>query len=72
MKVKVDAEENETRKQLLLGEWDLHKRKAERAYQQLREDEALAQSDENVELQTFDLEQALPTPVLTTNVVFYK
>ena len=50
----------------------MHKCKAERAYQQLREDTALAQSDSDVELLTFDLQQSLPTPVLTTNTVFYK
>ena len=48
------------------------KRKAERAYQQLRENIALSQSDTNHELLSFDLEQSLPTPVLTTNVVYYK
>ena len=52
----------------LQAEWELHKRKVERAYQQLREDV----SDPNYKLLTFDLEQSLPTPVLTTNVVFYK
>ena len=56
----------------LLGQWDLHKRKAERAYQQLCEDIALSQSDTNHELLSFDLEQSLPTPVFTTSVVYYK
>ena len=55
-----------------MGEWDLHKAKAERAYQQLKEDIALSRSSSNVELLTFDFEQSLPTPVLTTNIVFYK
>ena len=72
MKVKVDAETNTVTKQQLRGEWELHKRKAERAYQQLKEDTALSKSTSNVDAITFDLEQSLPTPVLTTNVVFYK
>ena len=55
-----------------MGEWDLHKAKAERAYQQLKEDIALSRSRSDLELLTFDLEQSLPTPVLTTNVAFYK
>ena len=54
------------------GEWDLHKAKAERAYQSLREDIALTQSNTKWDLLTFDLEQALATPILTTSVVFYK
>ena len=37
-KVDVDAESDETAKVLLKGEWNLHKRKAKRAYQQLRDD----------------------------------
>ena len=56
----------------LRGELELHLRRAERAYQQLKEDTALSKSDRNVLLLTFDLQQSLPTPVLTTNVVFYK
>ena len=71
-KVKIDAEKDDRERATLLGQWDLHKRKAERAYQQLREDIALSQSDTNHELLSFDLEQSLPTPVLTTNVVYYK
>ena len=68
----MDAEADETTKVRLRGEWELHKRKAERTYQQLREDFALCKGDPNTEVLTFDLEQSLPTPVLTTNVVFYK
>ncbi len=56
----------------LRGEWELHLRKAERAYQQLKEDTALSNSDPNVLVLTFDLQQSLPTPVLTTNLVYYK
>ena len=72
-KVRVESvADDESELMQVQGEWDLHKRKAERAYQSLREDIALSQSDSNYDLLTFDLEQALPTPVLTTSVVFYK
>ena len=56
----------------LKGEWQLHQRKAERAYHRLREDTALAQSNPKIDMITFDLQQSLPTPTLTVNVVFYK
>ena len=56
----------------LLAEWDLHKRKAERAYQELREDTAQAKMNTDLDVLCFDLQQTLPTPLLTTNVVFYK
>ena len=72
MKIQTDAELDPTEKSRLMGEWELHKRRAERAYQQLKEDTALCQSDPTMEMLTFDLEQSLPTPVLTTNIVFYK
>ena len=71
-KVQTDAESDDSKKAILMGEWDLHKAKAERAYQQLKEDTALSRSRSDLEVLTFDLEQSLPTPVLTTNVAFYK
>lgn len=50
---------------------ELH-RKAERTYQQLCEDTAQAQCSDDVDTIMFDLQQSLPTPTLTVNVVFYK
>ena len=38
----------------------------------MKEDTAVLKSDPNVDVLTFDLQQSLPTPVLSTNVVFYK
>ena len=70
--MKVDAESDEAALTQLRGEWDLHLCKAEGAYQKLKEDTAIAKSDPNVEVLTFDLEQSLPTPELSTNVVYYK
>ena len=45
---------------------------AEHTYQQLKEDSALAKSNSDVLTITLDLQHSLPTPVLSTNVVFYK
>ena len=72
MKVRVEAEQDFEVSRRLQGEWNLHKRKAERAYQQLREDTAEAQSDTKLDMITFDLQQSLPTPLLSVNVVYYK
>ena len=72
MKVRVDAESNTVTKQQLNAEWELHKRKAEKAYQNLKEDTAISKYTSDVDAITFDLQQSLPTPILTTNVVFYK
>ena len=46
--------------------------RAANAYQCIREDTALSKSTRDTEMFTFDLEQALATPLLTNNVVFYK
>ena len=65
MIIKVDSESNTSEEEQLMGEWDLLKRKAERTYQLLKQDTALAQSSSqsssNVDTITFDLEQSLPT-----------
>ena len=72
MKIRVESETNPDTCRLLKAEWELHHRKAERSYQQLKEDSALAKSNPDVDTITFDLQQSLPTPVLTTSIVFYK
>ena len=56
----------------LKSELVLHQQKAERTYHQLQEDTALSQSDPETLTITFDLQQSLPTPLLTVNVVYYK
>lgn len=72
MKMKLESENDPDTVRQLQGQWDVHKRKAERAYHQLREDTAKSQSDPNMDMVTFDLQQSLPTPMLTVNVVYYK
>ena len=68
----VATERDEARLGLLHGEWELHLVKAKHSYQQLKEDSALEKSDPNVLVLTFYLQQSLPTPVLITNIIFYK
>ena len=65
-----DAEADSDNHQQIMFQWELHKIRAEGAYQSLREDTAL--SNDDIEMLTFDLQQVLSTPLLTTNVVFYK
>lgn len=56
----------------LQSELQLHHCKAERAYQQFKEDTTLCKLSWDVDMITFDLELSLPTPKLSTNIVFYK
>ena len=72
LRIQIEAATDETIKAQRKGELMLHQTKAERAYQQLKEDMALAKSDPTVAMITFDLEQTLPTPSISTNIVFYK
>ena len=72
LKVKIDVERNASALIQLCGERDVHLVRAEGAYNQLKEDTALSKSDPDMDVMTFDLQQSLPTPVLSTNVVFYK
>ena len=72
MKIKVEAESDESRKIQLNLEWELHKVQAESSYQKLKEDAAYAKSHRDTEMFTLDLEKSLPTPVLTTGVAYYK
>ena len=70
-KVQTTAEEDEAKRKQLLCEWDLHKPRAQNAYHRLK-DTMYAKSNPDVVLLSFDLQQTLPTPHLSTNVVFYK
>ena len=71
-KVQIDGEKDEVKSAQLRAELDLHLCKAERSYQVLKEVTALSRIDANILTITFDLQQSLPTPMLSTNVVFYK
>ena len=70
--MKVDAKDDPTLKEQLTLEWTLHKIQAEVGYNSLKEDSAYAKCHNDTELLTFDLEKSLPTPVLSTGIVYYK
>lgn len=72
MKVQIDAESDKSCKRDLSLEWEVHKIQAESSYQQLKEDSACGKSHRDTEMFTFDLEKSLPTPVLSTGLVYYK
>ena len=72
MRVKIDAETDASKKTQLSLEWDLHKVKAKAGYHNLSVDTAHSKSHSDTEMLTFDLEKSLPTPVLSTGVVYYK
>ena len=46
--------------------------RVQHAYHQLKDDATLAKSNPDVVLLSFDLQQTLPTPHLSTGVMFYK
>ena len=64
------SEGDTSTKQQLQFDLQLHQCKAERAYHQLK-DAALNRSSSTVDTITFDLQQSLPTPKLSTSIVFY-
>ena len=70
-KAKIASEDNPTLKNQYAAEWELNKCKAERVYQQLRKDAAASKASPAtgvIDMLTFDLQQTLPTPSITTNV----
>ncbi|KAK3924824.1 Halomucin [Frankliniella fusca] len=69
MKIKICADETE--KEKLLKEKELHLRKAESAYSLKRESRKRFEIDESKRVLIFDLEQCLPTPYLKCSEVYY-
>ena len=72
LNVQITSEEDSTVKRWLQFDLQLYQCKAERAYQQLKEDAALSRLSQSVDTITFDLQQSLPIVKLSTSVVFYK
>jgi hypothetical protein len=72
LNVRINAQTDPAVKASLQLELYIHHRQAERARQALREDSSAAKSSADVITISFVLEQTLPTPLLTTNVCYYK
>lgn len=72
LNIQIGSEGDTSTKQQLQFDLQLHQCKAERAYHQLKEDAALSRSSSTVDTITSDLQQSLPTPKLSTSIVFYK
>lgn len=72
-KLKIHAlQENEQEKSQLTVEHEVHLRKAEAARNSLKKYTDKSKQDDTYYVMTFDLEKALPFPVLTTSVAYYK
>ena len=72
-KFKIAASQDDNEKAKMMAEWDIHKRHSEKAFTSLREDRDLAKQDgSDTRVISFDLQQALPTPHITTGIAFYK
>jgi hypothetical protein len=63
---------DETERNKILTESELHHRKAEKSYSTLKEDSELAKNNSNLIVLTTDLQQVLFTPSLTHSNVFYQ
>lgn len=66
------TETDEQKHTELTVQLELHQRKAQSGYNNLKSDKELAAQDPSISLISSDLQQVLPTPYLSTNVVFYK
>ena len=69
--VSIQAENDEQKRHTLQVQQDLHHRKAKSSYESLKADGDIAKQNSNVTVITFDFQQVLPCPYLTTSVVFY-
>ncbi|CAG9820759.1 unnamed protein product [Phaedon cochleariae] len=65
-------EKKEEVKQKLKVDLQIHQKEAEAAYSAKKKDKEDSQNDETKVVYTFDLQQCLPTPNLSTSVAFYK
>lgn len=69
---KIAASTDDLERRSLMTLKELHVRKAETFYDELRQTTLLAKNDESVEVLTFDFEQNFPLPHVPAGDVFYK
>lgn len=71
-KLKISTLDNQEEKRTLELEHQLHLRKAEAARESMKRDAVRSRNDDTFYAFTFDLQKALPFPILTTSVAYYK
>lgn len=71
-KMKMSTLEDENEKKILEIQHELHLRKAEAARTSMKLDTEKSKNDKLFYAFTFDLQKALPFPILTTSVAYYK
>lgn len=71
-RMKIQVAQDENIKSELIAQHNQHKMSADQAYEEKRKDSHLYADDDTVQVFTFDLQQCLPTPSLTSSVIFYK
>ncbi|CAG9773256.1 unnamed protein product [Ceutorhynchus assimilis] len=71
MKIRIEAASTEEERRELTVQKEVHLRKAQAFYDDLKEKSELAVTDPSVETICFDYQQNLPLPVLTTGDIFY-
>lgn len=74
LKLKIEASDIEEEKVNFIVEQELHLRKVEKARDSMKTDELLAKENNSTDyyLFSFDLQKALPFPVLNVSVAYYK
>lgn len=72
LNVDITYAQNEELRAGYVRERELHHRKADKAYKEMQEDIRLSKNDDSIRVIAFDLQQCLPTPALTTGMVYYK
>lgn len=71
-RMQIELSQDGNTKSNLIAEHEQHKMLGDQGYEQKGLDTLLYKDDDNVQVYTFDLQQCLPTPSLTSSVVFYK
>lgn len=71
LKVRLDSAMSEEIRVALKEEQEAHWKKWKAAINQKKKDASIAAKDHSVKVVSYDLEQILPTPFLTTSVAFY-
>lgn len=71
-KMKIQLSQDNQATAELVAQHNEHKAAADQAYERKKTDTQMCKIDRSVQVYTFDLQQCLPTPALSSSVAFYK